>query len=160
MKNVKKDKSGKILAFTISRKTWLRGKGHIFSALLYSKDNNEYFRSLHDLDHKDVLKNVKIHNSCLNKMCCLGIGSIACGVPKKDIVTVQAPNAIKNKKSYKKLLKGLPWLFNRNMYGNQISDAALYAMDINDNEKLSSRQRESRLKKLFKANGCTIKFVL
>ena len=156
MKNVKKDKTGKIISFTISRKTWLRGHGGDFSALLWTKES--FKRLCSELDNSQ--ENLNLAKECQGKMCCLGIGARLCGVPKKALDSVATPRDLSfdNMQYFEKVEKGFPWLLSPR-YSNMNDKAMFKAMSINDDKGITDRVRESELKKLFKKYGCVVKFV-
>lgn len=131
-----------IKKFTVKRENWLRGEKNDSRLLRYDD----------------------------NKMCCLGFYARACGIPKKYILDESTPN-----ESYGNLLNMNtrwdsflisksdvctdPFLISVDDAYTDDSKSANELMKINDDDTISDKTRENRLKKLFLKNGIKVNFV-
>lgn len=114
----------------VSRKRWLRGVEN--SALLSSN----------------------------KKMCCLGFGARQCGVKARDILNKLMPGSIRPDHRTQALLDS-PLLTTiefspGSCYNSLLSEGAAV---INDDPKLTDRERETQLRSLFRKHGHQIVFV-
>lgn len=85
-------------------------------------------------------------------MCCLGQLSCQLGVPYKAVFEKPSPNRIPKDHAHR-----LAMLLDRSGNSGQ-SQFAWDAMDINDDRKLSDRQREAKLAALFAEYGHEVRF--
>lgn len=88
-------------------------------------------------------------------MCCLGFLGRACGIKQKDLLFRDTPASCADiaesyPKSIVKKKKDKTWYVN--------SDICFQIMNINDKDKLSLSERESKLKTLFKKAGIEVTF--
>lgn len=81
------------------------------------------------------------------QMCCLGHCALQCGIPEEKIQNVGAPASLCG------LEKSMPDWMSRS--GEVNGDGA---MDINDMENITEREREKRLRAFFKQHGDQIVF--
>lgn len=125
--------------FTIVRENWQRGVSSL-DALLLNPDNN--------------------------KMCCLGFYAKACKIPTSCINDIPDPELAqavlrdKNNRWDTFLLYADydDWDSNDDKHYYH-SAAASDLMRINDDEKMSEKDREAKIKEIFKKNGVKVKFV-
>jgi hypothetical protein len=97
-----------------------------------------------------------------NKMCCLGFYAKECGLKKKHLLDISTPSEILY--DIRTLWKS--FLFDRKdiEFANDEtwitdSNVANDLMEINDNKFITEKERERRLKDLFKAQGIKLKFI-
>lgn len=95
------------------------------------------------------------------KMCCLGFVGLQCGVPAKNLLSLGTPEELDPKDAQK---FPAPFITLRvDEWGNTIQtyeDGPLIndATGINDDDEISDKMREYKLKRLFKKHGCSIRF--
>ena len=99
---------------------------------------------------KDLETQSKLHRKSDGKMCCLGFLTKACGIPVKKFSGFGTVEDV----GLKRLPKTLQWLVN-NSYP---SSDAFKAMKINDSNMLR-KNKEKRIKTIFKRHGINVKFV-
>ena len=119
--------------FVVKRSKWYRGEGDAESRLQTSK----------------------------NKMCCLGFYAKECGLKKKDILDIGSPGEVPY--DIKNLWDTFLLESKTHFYTDEpsISDSSIAndMMEINDNEFITEKERELRLKELFKTQGIKLKFI-
>lgn len=81
-------------------------------------------------------------------MCCLGFRCNQLGIPKGDLVDVGEPNQLSEEWI-------IPDLVNRNGYNTLFCGKAI---DINDDEDITQREREKRIKNHFSKKGIKVIF--
>ena len=88
------------------------------------------------------------------KMCCLGFLGKACGATDKQIYMINTPEEADKVKWPEFLIETL----SSDLTGN--SDICNHLMIINDSQdkNLSDREREKKLKEIFKKNGIQVTF--
>lgn len=90
--------------------------------------------------------------------CCLGMIAEQCRIPQKDLRTIPDPESIFSDNN--KHVKKISFLVEKNWYGfYRNSELANRAITINDDEDLTQKERERKLKKLFKAHNIELEFV-
>lgn len=123
-----------IETLTISRKRWLTAKDIDEGKRLYSW----------------------LYRSEDRKMCCLGFLGRACGAKVSQLRNIGEPDRVPSVNWPKGML--VP----REYYPNKTYNAGFVydMMRVNDNPKLTARQREKEIKRLFKTYlNITVKFV-
>ena len=126
---VTRTKAGKVTAFTISRRRWLRGKGHMVSSLFDGRTK---------------------------EMCCLGFYLRECGYSIASIRGLMSPICVVDCQSDRHLIheRSAGWLVG----GFDNSDACKALMDWND-RPMPDEDREVHIAELFKEQGITVTFV-
>jgi hypothetical protein len=89
-------------------------------------------------------------------MCCLGFDAKRCGIPLKNLLGVAQPEGI-----IKKYVCKIPHLIKSDgLFETDVNTKfAERAMDINDDDYLTPKDRELRIKKHFKTIGINVKFI-
>lgn len=121
-----------VKTFTVKRSKWQRGEGN---------------------------QSARLHNDN-NKMCCLGFYAKKCGLKKKDITDVASPGEIEYdiKDAWDTfLIKRLDMPDSTDLLVD--SNIANTLMEVNDDVNASDKDRELKLKELFKEQGIKVKFV-
>lgn len=92
------------------------------------------------------------------RMCCLGIYSGQCGVPKE--VLKDKGNPEKLPYEYRELVKDkCPLLFEECSDGSVSSELAQHLMETNDDSYCDDDYREAKLKTLFSQAGIEVTFI-
>lgn len=97
------------------------------------------------------------------KMCCLGFLGRACGIRRKDMVAVARPERLNSSSDIKKwpawlvsFIEMPAWqdadYFDTGRLGQQL-------MSLNDNQEISDKMREYKLKRKFKSVGLEVEFI-
>ena len=128
------------MKFIVDRTKWYRGKSENSSKLLFPGTQ---------------------------KMCCLGFVALQCGFTPKAIQGVATPGMISfefvfdtPKYTKKQFPRGFRFLLGLDINGDwEDSKMSHRAMEINDDAALTDKQRERKLKELFKRAGHQIMFV-
>lgn len=80
-----------------------------------------------------------------NRMCCLGHLGLACGIPKEKMRSVGSPSSLEDKFNAK--------------YPKQFTETFFdQAVVINDQEDLTTKEKEEKLRILFKRYGVQLRF--
>lgn len=132
MKNVIKDKNGKVIEFTINRRWWMHKSVEEGGSLLLDSESN--------------------------RKCCLGFYGLACGVDREQIKDIgdycgtDDPNSLPEQLNW--LWKKLdhPWV----KYGE--TKLAEKLVKANDAKNLKLAEKESKIKKLFAKKGIKVNF--
>jgi hypothetical protein len=141
-------------SFTVDRKTWLH-------AGVLAVDGAAIKRAAAlklTLNQVATTPCSELYSESVKMMCCLGFVSNQCGVPKKAMAGVASPTNIG---SHEEKLFDILIEDPKGEYDYTILDEtnlAMAAMSINDDDSLTNKERESRLKDLFKKHGFTLKF--
>jgi len=108
------------------------------------------------VNRKEWLRGKGSHDSCLlreedGQKCCLGFYALAKGINKKHILDVSSPGEMLPRKSGGNMIPELSDSGGDNAFCTEL-------MMINDDEKLSDKVREKRLKQVFKTLGVVAEF--
>lgn len=124
----------------------------------FTVDRSKWLNSHTFLEHESVLYAKKGKQEM---MCCLGFVCNQLGIPKKDLIDWGHPDGLADKWDIPYLLKSTTTNFTE--VGKKIiwsdSELASDAIDINDDESISLKEKERKLKLLFNQHGLNIKFV-
>lgn len=85
------------------------------------------------------------------KMCCLGFACLRLGVPREALLGQTMPYELKSFK----LPKWLTTEAGDGVLGTRLNDVVI----LNDNPKISNKEREKGVRQFFKANGVSVRFV-
>lgn len=89
-----------------------------------------------------------------NRMCCLGIASLACGVSQSHLRNKAYPSDL-GKADQKKVRVVFPWMWADDWHSQAASELAT----INDLNDYTLAQRRSRIKAVFAKHGTKVVFV-
>lgn len=94
----------------------------------------------------------KLYRPSDGKMCCLGFYSLACGLQQNDITELECPGSATDPKINKKWPKWLTKL------ENSQTKECIDLMEHNDNENISDKERENKIKTIFARHGVKVEF--
>jgi hypothetical protein len=104
------------------------------------------------------LSGERLLNPDNNKMCCLGFLSRACGVPKKLILDITMPENV----TFESDNAGEPIYpknFNKKTFEKFVVDHVSHQLsEVNDSSDFTPKEKETKIKKLFRKAGITVKF--
>ena len=137
--------AGRKKVFVVDRATW----GHGGSRGVYSKAWQK-----EGYPHEAVSIDPMLLEPATKTLCCLGFVANQCGVPKKALLNVGMPEDIGSheEKLEGVLISTLETEFPRN------NTLAVEAQTINDDDRITNKQREEKLKEVFKKHGFTLRF--